>query len=79
MLPAKAPQNITISSTAAASAAFDNATTEIRITSDTDCWMLCSVAGTAATSSNGIRIWAGEPEYFSVPMAGGYKLSIVTA
>lgn len=77
-LPGKAPQNITISSSAAQSAAFDNATIGIRLLTDTDCWFLYG-SNPTATTSNGIKLNAGSPEYFDIPLAAGGKLSIVTA
>lgn len=80
MLPGGAVQNITISAAHAESAAFDNATIGVQVQTDTDCWFLCSKAGTAATSSNGIRLTAAQGMvYYGVPMAGAYKISIVTA
>lgn len=86
MLPGKAPQNVTISSTHAESAALDNATVGIRIQTDTDCWFklyksgAASPLGDVATASNGIRlVAASSPEYFGVPMAAGGSISIITA
>lgn len=71
-------QNVTISSSHAESSTFDNRTVAIRVLSDTDCWIL---GGTApvATASNGVKIIASQAEYFAVPPAGAYKLSIITA
>lgn len=71
-------QNITISSSAAQSAALDNRTVAVRILSDTDCWVLGGANPTVATTT-GLKVLAGQPEYFAVPQAGAYKLSIITA
>ena len=84
-LPGKAPQNVTISSTHAESSALDNATIGVRILSDTDCWFklyksgAASPMGDVATTSNGIKVIAGQAEYFDVPMAAGNSISIITA
>jgi hypothetical protein len=85
MLPGAAPQNVPISSTHAETAALDNATIGVRLLSDTDCWFklyksgAASPLGDTATTSNGIKLLASQPEYFGVPMAAGVKISIVTA
>jgi hypothetical protein len=85
MLNGKAPQNITISSTHAESAALDNATVGVRLLTDTDCWFKLYKSGAASpmgdvvTASNGIKLLASQPEYFGVPMAGGFLISIITA
>lgn len=84
-LRATAPQNVTISSTHAESSAFDNATISVRVVSDTDCWFkpyksgAASPLGDVCTSSNGIRLPAGNIEYWGVNMAAGWSLSIITA
>lgn len=85
MLNGKAPQNVTISSTHAESGALDNATIGIRLLSDTDCWFklyksgAASPLGDVATTSNGIKVLASSPEYFGVPIAAGYLVSVITA
>lgn len=84
-LPGNAPQNVTISSTHAESSALDNATIGVRLLTDTDCWFKLYKSGAAAplgntaTTSNGIKLLASQPEYFDVPMAAGVSISIVTA
>lgn len=65
-LPGGAVVNVTYNATAAASAAFtDTAIVGFRIKVDTDSWFLCSTAGTTATTSNGIKMSAGDTEYFA--------------
>jgi len=85
-LPGKAPQNVTISSTAAQTgAAFDNATIGVRLRSDTACWFKLYKSGAASplgdvcTASNGIVLDANAPEYFDIPLAAGVSISIITA
>lgn len=85
-LPGKAPQNVTISSThAETGSALDNATIGVRLLSDTDCWFKLYKANTTsplvdfATTANGIKLIANQPEYFDVPMAAGVSISIITA
>ncbi len=85
MLPGKAVQNVTISSTHAEASTFDNATVGVRLLTDTDCWFklyksgAASPLGDVATASNGIKLLASSPEYYGVPMAAGQTLSIITA
>lgn len=85
-LPGKAPQNVSISSTAAQTgAALDNATIGIRINTDTACWFklyksgASSPLGDVATANNGIKMDANTSEYFDVPMAAGVSVSFITA
>jgi hypothetical protein len=85
-LPGKAPQNITISSTHAETAALDNATIGTRLLTDTDCWFKLYKSGAASplgdvcTTANGIKLVAASgPEYFDIPLAAGISLSIITA
>lgn len=84
-LPGKAPQNVTISSTAAQSSALDNATIGVRLRTDTACWFKLYKSGAASplgdvcTASNGIVLDANAPEYWDVPLAAGVSISIITA
>lgn len=84
-LPGKPPQNVTISSThAETAAALDNATIGFRLVTDTACWFKLYKSGSAsplgdvATASNGISMPVGT-EYFDIPMAAGVSVSIITA
>lgn len=86
MLPGKPPQNVTISSThAETAAALDNATIGFRLNTDTACWFklyksgAASPLGDVATTSNGIKMDANTSEYFGVPLAAGVSVSIITA
>ncbi len=84
-LPGKAPQNVTISSTAAQSSALDNATIGVRLLSDTTCWFklyksgAASPLGDVATVLNGIRLVADQTEYFADGLGSGASISIITA
>src|SRR4051812_16986692 len=85
-LPGKPPQNVTISSThAETAAALDNAAIGIRIATDTAGWFKLYKSGAASplgdvcTASNGIAIYASSTEYFDVPMAAGVFVSLITA
>jgi hypothetical protein len=78
-LPGGAVQNVTFTATHGVTAALNNATVGVRIKTDADCYFLCSKAGTAATSSNGIKLLAGETEYFSLRSANGDIISFVAA
>lgn len=85
MLPGGVPKNVTISSTHAESSALDNATIGFRYVTDTDCWFkpyksgAPSPLGDVCTTANGIKAPSGTIEYFGVPMAAGYSISIITA
>ena len=78
-LPGASVVNVTYNATAAASAAFtDNAILGWRIKVDTDSWFLGTAAGTTATTSNGIKMSAGDTEYFT-RSAASTIFSFVTA
>lgn len=78
-LPGGSVVNVTYTSTAAASDAFtDSAIVGWRIKVDTDSWMLATTAGTTATTSNGIKLTAGDTEYFAKG-AQSTTFSFVTA
>lgn len=79
MLPGKAPNNVSTSGTSSTPFTLDNATIGIRVLPDTDGWMLLSTAGTASTSTTGIKMIANQSEYFGVPPGGGYQFTYITA
>jgi hypothetical protein len=65
-LPGGTVVNVSYTATHNETAAFtDTAIVGFRIKVDTDSWFLCSTAGTVATSSNGIKMSAGDTEYFA--------------
>lgn len=70
-------QVVAFTGTAAASSAFNNATTFVRLQPDNICSVLFSAAGTAATTSNR-RMVSGQTEYFKVPRNKAFKVSAIT-
>jgi len=78
-LPGGTVVNVSYTATVGESAAFtDKAIVGYRIKVDTDSWFLCSTAGTDATTSNGIKMSAGDTEYFSCSL-GAPIFSFITA
>lgn len=65
-LPGGTVVNVTYNATHAESSAFtDTAIVGFRVKVDTDSWFLATTAGTVATTSNGIKMSAGDTEYFA--------------
>jgi hypothetical protein len=75
--PALTNQAVAISSTSAASSAFQANTMLVRLQSDTNCWVTFATDPTATASLTPLT--AGVPEYFGVPLGGTYKVAGITA
>lgn len=75
--PAIAVQKVSFTGTAGTSAAFNDATTFVRIHVDGIASVKFSKAGTAAAVTDP-RMPADTVEYFSVPPGGQFKVSAIT-
>ena len=58
-------------------AAFSSGVQEIRLVATVDCYVLISPAGTAVTTTTGVFLPAGIPEYFIAD--GGALLTVISA
>jgi hypothetical protein len=66
------PQNVTVASahhesTAISANEAPGKTMTVRLAATSNCWYLCSLAGTAATTSNATYLPLGIVEYIRVP------------
>jgi hypothetical protein len=75
--PVLANQLLDFSGGVTSSAAFNAATSYIRVVCDTQCAVLFGTAPTATTSSK--MLPALLPEYFAVPKGQSYKISVIAA
>lgn len=75
--PAVTNQLVDFSGGVTSSAAFNSATSYIRVVCDTQCAVLFGTAPTATTSSK--MLPALLPEYFAVPRGQSYKISVIAA
>ena len=75
--PYVAVQNVAIGSSSVQSAAFDGATSLIRLSSDVVCSVEISTNPTATALK--MRLGANQPEFFGVPMGAGYKIAVIAA
>ncbi|MCK1367628.1 hypothetical protein [Bradyrhizobium sp. 62] len=73
--PSIANQTVDYSGGVASSAAFNAATTYVRIHTDSICSIAFGTAPTATTNSK--RMPADSTEYFGVPLNGSYKVSAI--
>jgi hypothetical protein len=69
------PQKVSYTGTAAASSAFKNATSIVRVIATTDCFILFGADPTATTSSHYLP--ANAVEYFAVQPDSLWKVSVV--
>lgn len=79
LIPKEAPlaeQVLDYSGGAASSAAFNKATTFVRIHTDAICSVLFGTAPTATTSTQ--RLAAGTTQWHGVPPNGAFKVSAIT-
>jgi hypothetical protein len=75
-VPAVAIQNITFTTSATQSAAFNTKTVFIRVVSDVDCRLVFGTDPTADQTST--LLASGQAEYFGIAKLGGpYKLSVI--
>ena len=74
--PVVAEQTVTIGGSSTASAAFNAATTLVRLHTDSICSIEFGTAPTATTAT--ARMVAGQTEYFGVPQAGALKVAVIT-
>ena len=75
MMPPIAEQKVAIGAETDSNA-FNAATRFIRVQNDAICSIAIGTAPTASTST--LRLAADSTEYFGVPLAGSYKLSVIT-
>jgi hypothetical protein len=75
--PILANQLVDFSGGVASSAAFNAATSYVRVVCDTQCAVLFGTAPTALTSSK--LLPALLPEYFAVPKGSAYKISVIAS
>lgn len=79
--PAIVLQNVAMSSSAVATCAPFNINTQIvRISADTNCWIVFSAIGTSIATANAtaMPIWANSVEYFGVDALRGGGASATT-
>lgn len=74
--PVVVEQTVAIGGASASSSAFNALTKLVRIHTDAICSIVFGTAPTATTSK--MRLAAGQTEYFSVPLNGGYKVAVIT-
>lgn len=70
-----APQTVAYTGTAGTSTVLGAQTNYARLYSSTDCWVLITQAGTAATTANGFYLGLGKPEIVRVPSSA--KISAI--
>lgn len=75
--PPVAQQTVALSTSSAASAAFDDQTALVRIAADTDCFVLFGADPTSTVEM--MYLPAGAAEYYGVPMGGSFKVAGITA
>lgn len=76
LLPASAGQRVTTSGTSAQSTNLAATTNLVRLISDADCSVLVGTNPTA-TIAAGLRLLAGQPEYFGVTPATTTKIAAI--
>lgn len=75
-LPPVTVQNISSSSSSAQSAVLNDSTALIRVSSDTDCYIVVD-ANPTATAATGVPLAAGTAEYFTVRRGAGHKVAVI--
>lgn len=74
--PAVTSQTLGISATSAASSAFQNNTTLVRLHTDAICSVAFGTSPTATSTSR--RMAANQTEYYTVPVSSAYKVAVIT-
>ncbi len=77
LVPEVAVQALTISNASAPSAAFNAATTIVRLQTDTACWVTFGTTPVATASKTPLAV--GTPEYFAVLGNNSIKVAGITA
>jgi len=78
MLPPIAQQTRTVSGTSAQSSALNAQTVVVRLSTDTACFIETGSSNPTATTSS-MPLFAGQSEYFGVPLNCGWKIAARTA
>lgn len=77
-MPPLAQQTVTISAVSAQSSALNAQTQVVRIATDTACFIETGSSNPTATTSK-MPLFAGQSEYFVVPVNSGWKIAAITA
>lgn len=74
--PANISQTLAIGATTAASSAFQNNTSMIRLHTDSICSVAFGVSPSATATSR--RMAANQTEYFTVPIGKAYQVAVIS-